>query len=78
MISGNFIKIILKPESSQIKKMRKYPHFLTIQTLQLDFNPAWAVFKLSALELPAAFFNFAAFSAAFCWAWIFCCPRAII
>ena len=69
---------ILTPKSIQIKKIRKYPHFLTMQTLQEVFNPAWAVFKLSAFELPAAFFNFAAFSAAFCWAWIFCCPRAII
>ena len=68
----------LTPESIQIIKIRKYPHFLTMQILQAVFNPAWAVFKLSAFELPAAFFNFAAFSAAFCWAWIFCCPRAII
>ena len=59
-------------------KVRKYPHFLTMQILQLDFNPAWAVFKFSDFELPAAFFNFAAFSLAFAWAWIFCCPRAII
>ena len=73
-ISGNFnIRIDSDHKNGKITR-----YFLTMQTLQLDFNPAWAVFKFSAFELPAAFFNFAAFSLAFAWAWIFCCPRAII